>query len=141
MAAFYKGLCVSSDSGDAYLAQALRHARRTNDRERLLISATWGRRMADPRVLAWAESLVTRYPSEPDAHVMYADEAAGRWNLPEALAHYRRALEMDSANVASAARCRACNAARGMIEVYARMDSLAAADYIARSGCAGSRRR
>ena len=133
MAAFYKGLGVGGDSGDVYLAQALRQAQRTNDRERLLISVTWGRRMADPRVLAWADTLVTRYPSEPDAHLIYAEEMNSRWNLTEAVAHFRRVLEMDSANVHAAVRCRACDAAEGLIGVYTNLDSLAAAERIART--------
>jgi DNA-binding SARP family transcriptional activator/tetratricopeptide (TPR) repeat protein len=133
MASFYKGLTISSvgDSGDVYLAQALRQAQRTNDRERLLISVTWGRRMADPRVLAWADTLVTRYPSEPDAHLIYAEEMSRRWIPTEALAHFRHALEMDSGNVHAAVPCRACDAADGLIRVYARLDSVAAAERIA----------
>ena len=60
MAALYNGFVVAADSEDVYFARALRHAHRTNERERLLISVAWGRRMADPRVLSWADTLVTR---------------------------------------------------------------------------------
>jgi len=68
MAAFYKGLSIGHDSGNIYLGRALRHAQRTSERERLLITVNWGWRMADPRTLAWADTLVTRYPGEADAH-------------------------------------------------------------------------
>ncbi len=132
MAAFYKGLSIGHDSGNIYLGRALRHAQRTSERERLLITVNWGWRMADPRTLAWADTLVTRYPGEADAQLIYAAEMTSRWNLGEGLDHYRRVFEADSANVRAAVRCRACDAAAGMIHTYMRMDSLAAAERIAR---------
>lgn len=133
MAALYTGLTVRVDSADAFMAQAVRHAQRTTERERLLINITWGRRMADPRVLAWADTLVTRYPSETDAHLAYAQEQKSRANLTEALSHFRRVLEMDSATGPAMAHCRSCDALADMIEIYRDADSLTAAERLART--------
>ena len=123
MAAFYNGLAIGGAGSDEYLARAAQLAQHTSDRERLLISATWGRRMTDPRVLAWAETLITRYPTESQAHLIYAREMLDRRNLPASLAHFRRVVEMDSAidRSGTGPRCRACEGLVGMMEVYSRL--------------------
>jgi DNA-binding SARP family transcriptional activator len=132
MAALYQAL-IGGDSTDAYYARALRHSQGTNERERLLISVEWGRRMADPRVPAWADTLLTRYPSEPDAHLAYAQGLLLGANRTDALPHFRRVVEMDSSSARVAAHCRACEAAAGMIDVYRSIDSLDQAERWARA--------
>jgi DNA-binding SARP family transcriptional activator len=132
MAALYQAL-LGGDSTDAYYARALRHARATSERERLFISVEWGRRMADPRVLSWADTLLTRYPSEPDAHLAYAQGLLLGANRADALPHFRRVVEMDSSSASFAAHCRACDAVSGMIDVYRSIDSLPEADHWART--------
>ena len=133
MAALYNGFVVAGDSEDVYFARALRHANRTNERERLLISVAWGRRMADPRVLSWADTLVTRYPSEPDAHLVYAQQLMSGENPVAALPHFHRVVEMDSTHGLAMVHCRACDALAGMIEIYRGVDSLDAAERLART--------
>lgn len=132
MAALYQAL-IGGDSTDAYYARALRHARGTNERERLLISVEWGRRMADPRVLSWADTLLTRYPSEPDAHLAYAQGLLLGANHTDALAHFRRVVGMDSSSARVAVHCRACDAVSGMIDLYRSIDSLPEAERWART--------
>ena len=132
MAALYRAL-VGGDSADAYFARALRHAQGTNERERLLISVEWGRRTADPRVLAWADTLLTRYPSEPDAHLAYAQGLMLGDHRTDALPHFLRVVEMDSARARVAVHCRACEAVSGMIDIYRAIDSLGQADRWART--------
>ncbi len=127
MAALYQAL-IGGDSVDANFARALRHARGSSERERLLINVEWGRRMADPRVLSWADTLLTRYPSEPDAHLAYAQGLMLGRNYVDALVHFRRVVEMDSASARVSARCRACDAVSGMIDIYRSIDSLSVAD-------------
>ena len=132
MAALYQAL-IGGDSTDANYARALRHARATNERERLFINVEWGRRMADPRVLSWADTLLTRYPSEPDAHLAYAQGLLLGANRTDALPHFRRVVEMDSSSARVAVHCRACDAVAGMIEVYRSIDSLPEAERWART--------
>ncbi|CAN5549764.1 hypothetical protein BH09GEM1_BH09GEM1_09680 [soil metagenome] len=126
MAAFYSGLTGASAESDTYMARAVRLAQRTSDRERLLISVNWGRRMSDPRVLAWAETLVTRYPGEPDGHIDYAREMLTRRNFAASLAHFSQVVRMDSAMGRGLVRCRACDGLDGLMATYQRMDSSAA---------------
>lgn len=133
MAAYYVALSTDGFGGDEYFNRAARLAQRTSDRERLVISAALGRRMTDPRVFAWAETLVTRYPSEPEAHLIYAQEMLTRRNLSASLAHYRRVVEVDSANRGTGPTCRACEGIDGMLAAYARMDSAGAAERLART--------
>ena len=133
MAAFYMGLAVPGDSADPYFARALRHTQHTNERERLLISVAWGKRMADPRVAAWADTLVTRYPSEPDAHLVHGQVLMAGAAPLSALPHFRRVVAMDSTTGRTQPRCRACDGLAGMIEVYRMVDSLGAAERAART--------
>jgi DNA-binding SARP family transcriptional activator/tetratricopeptide (TPR) repeat protein len=130
MAALYRGL-ITPDSADEFLARAARHAERATDRERLLVN-TMRARTSDPRTLAWADTLLTRYPSEPDAHLVYAQELRRRNRNWEALPHYRRVVELDSANRRAADLCRACDALRDIIDLYSDADSVAAAEDAAR---------
>lgn len=132
MAALYMAF-VDLDSANAYFTSALRHALQTNERERLLISVAWGRRMVDPRVLSWADTLVTRYPSEPDAHLAYAQALMSGAHPMSALPHFRRVVEMDPASGPVRAHCRACDALQGMIAIYSEADSLDAAERLART--------
>ena len=131
MAALYQAI-IGGDSADAYFARALRHSLRTTERERLYINVEWGRRMADPRVLSWADTLLTRYPSEPDAHLAYAQALMLGANRADALTHLRRVLEMDSSRARAAMRCRACDAVSGMIDIHRSLDSLGEADRLVR---------
>jgi DNA-binding SARP family transcriptional activator len=130
MAAFYKGLAMGGDSAFSNLGRALRYAERTTERERLLIRTVWGRWTSDPRVLAWAETLVTRFPGELDAQLVYATELARQRRFTPALAHYRYVLTTDSSTQHAAGRCLACEAASGMIDIYLKLDSLDAADRV-----------
>lgn len=132
MAAYYAAHVSNGNATGSYIAQALRFAPRASDRERLLISAEWARGMADPRAYTWAESLVTRYPGDPDGHVMYAQELIAHGDPAGALAHLRRVVDMDSSLAATAFHCRACDAVGSMVEVYAGMDSAAPAELASR---------
>lgn len=132
MAALYVALTEVTNERAQHLMRAFRLAARASDRERLLISAIWGRNTADPRTLAWAETLLTRYPSEAEAHLIYAHVMHDHNNLPVALAHFRRVVEMDSGSRHSGPKCRACEAMDGMINVYGAWDSVATKERLAR---------
>ncbi|MES2177713.1 MAG: BTAD domain-containing putative transcriptional regulator [Gemmatimonadota bacterium] len=132
MAALYSAAVVG-DSSDAYMARAVRYARRTNERERLLINIAWGKRMADTSVIYWADTLVTRYPSDPESQLVYALQVGAGANPGLALAPFRRVISMDSSIGRATGRCRACEAFGGMLEVYRRIDSLATAEQVARA--------
>lgn len=88
--------------------------------------------MADPRVISWADTLVTRYPSEPDAHLVYAQQLMEGENPAAGIPHFRRVLDMDSTNGRAMVHCRACDALAGMSETYRALDSLDAAGRVAR---------
>jgi DNA-binding SARP family transcriptional activator len=101
------------------------------ERERLQIRTLWAMRSNDPRMLAYAESLATRYPAEPEGryYLGYALVHAG--DFPTALDELRSAIAADSSLLASAlsgeAPCRACLAMQLGAQTYIFMDSMDAA--------------
>ncbi|HEX6090572.1 MAG TPA: bacterial transcriptional activator domain-containing protein [Gemmatimonadales bacterium] len=101
------------------------------ERERLQIRTLWASLSNDPRTLAYAESLASRYPAEPEGryHLGYALVHAG--DFPSAIDQLRAAIAADSALLASAlsgeAPCRACLAMQLVAQTYIFMDSMDAA--------------
>ena len=132
MAAYYAAIVDGGDKSGPRMEQARRHAARSSERERLLIDVAWAQRMADPRAMAWAESLVTRYPGDADGQVLYARELAAHQQIVPALEHFRRVVAMDSSLAATAIHCRACDAVDRMMDIYAALDSGTAAERDAR---------
>ncbi len=135
MAAYYAGLS-EADSGLAArrdLERALRLADRASDRERLIIRSTWAFETNDPAQLAIAESLATRYPTEPGAELAVGRAAAWEGKFSDAIPHLWRAVRLDSLSLSGQGpSCRACEALAVVIGSYTAIDSMAAAERIAR---------
>ena len=131
--AAYSAAITTLDSVDYFYGRALRHAQRTNRRERLLISTAFATKAKDPRGLVLADSLVSLYPSDPDAHLMFASELARTGRLREALPHFAHVVEMDSARGASVVHCRACDAMAGLIETHTKLGAYDSASRVALS--------
>jgi tetratricopeptide (TPR) repeat protein len=135
MAAYYayRSTATTHDRAVPYLERARRLARRTTDRERLIIEGTWADLTDDPRRLSIAESLTVRYPGEPAGHVLLGHALLWDGNFPGALVAYRQAVILDSAGLRdSVAQCDACDGMEGMIAAHLYADSIAAAARLAR---------
>jgi DNA-binding SARP family transcriptional activator/tetratricopeptide (TPR) repeat protein len=137
MAAYYAAIC-NRWGGAEYQADWLRAARlanRASDRERLLILGTWGVAWQGIDPVATAETLATRYPTEPDGDLLVGDGLIWlRGDYPAAIRHLRRVVTMDSlALSAHGARCLACDALELLNQVYALADSPAARVRISRA--------
>jgi len=137
MAAYYEALLATQyglnvpDGRQTIEAvrSALHLAARAAERERLTITANLLALHADPRALAIAESLTTRYPDDPRA-LMTLERArwwAGDWH--GAVAAVERAIKLDS--IGGAKRTTVCYLCRDFAElgeVYLWSDSLSAAN-------------
>lgn len=136
MAAYYAGRAEEPTDGKAArrdLALALRLASRVSDRERLLIRQTWAFMVNDPGQLAIAESLVARYPSEPGGELALGRALVWRGDFVASLPHLQRAVSLDSMSLTGrSAWCRACDALNVMTDTYIQLDSLGAAERVAR---------
>ena len=134
MAAYYAGLS-EADSGLAArrdLVRALRLADRASDRERLIIRSAWAFQTNDPAQLAVAESLATRYPTEPGAELAVGRAAAWTGKFADAIPHLWRAVRLDSLSLSGQGPwCRACDALSTVIGSYNAMDSIRAAERTA----------
>ncbi|HEX7120192.1 MAG TPA: BTAD domain-containing putative transcriptional regulator [Longimicrobiales bacterium] len=122
------------DTGLVYLERALRRVDRVAEREQLLIRGAWAAEMNEPDQLDIARLLATRYPLEPDGHLLLGRAlvwAAG--DFMAAVPHLRRVMQMDSLGFSRAvSRCRACAAANELVWAYMLADSMAAAERDAR---------
>ncbi len=141
MAAYYAALSGEGSRRVFFdrLARALRLAEHAGDRERLLIRSMWAEEQDDPARIPLAETLVTRYASEPFAHLQYgrAMVAAGRFS--EALVSLRTAIALDRGAELTLApgRCVGCEARGELAALLRGLDSLRAAEREARVGPAG----
>jgi tetratricopeptide (TPR) repeat protein len=136
MAAYYAlrsdyRLGVASDSTLPIRLRQL--ADRAPDRERLLIRSYWSSLNNDPAILAVADSLVTRYPSEPDGHLFLGTALSLAGQYFDALPYLRRVIAMDSLSFQNpASHCRACDAISTTIATLLMLDSFPAAERLAR---------
>lgn len=119
--------------------RALRLAPRASDRERLLITAGWASAVDAPSRIAIAETLTVRYPTELEGYLWLGIGRVGAGDFLGALAPFRRVIELDSASIRAdrnapkgAASCHACDAYYALINAYQMLDSLPAAERVAR---------
>lgn len=129
MATYYAWRSETAIGGprrDALADRAVALASRASDRDRLLILAHVGMSRSDMRAVAAAESLATRYPSDPEALIRAADVAT---DLPRAVALLERAIALDSAAATGPlAVCRHCDALAALAARYDAADSLSAVE-------------
>jgi DNA-binding SARP family transcriptional activator/TolB-like protein len=107
-----------------------RLAARTGDRERLWIQGIVAHAGAPlTEFLAIVRELTSRFPDDPDGHILlgYAQGAGGDWAA--AVAAFNRSIAIDSAAGAmSTAHCRVCEALYHTANSYAWWDSVAASE-------------
>ena len=136
MAAYYRALSNEDVDHVAFrsdLGRAVRFAEDASDPERLLIQTAWAREMDEPRQLALAETLVVRYPSEPDGHLFFGEALLWSGDFEGALPHLRQVVALDSLSLRGLSpRCRACDALRAVVSAHTLADSLGAAERVAR---------
>jgi tetratricopeptide (TPR) repeat protein len=131
MAAFHASRTTDDydrHAGMQLLNRANRLAARASDRERLMIRARWAAAMDDPLLAVFADSLVRRFPAEPEGpYLLGVDQIhAGRFH--EASAHLERAVALDSLSLhAPRAPCIACDALANIAVAYRSADSMVAA--------------
>jgi DNA-binding SARP family transcriptional activator len=136
MAAYYRAQSRRTSDHAGFredLHRAARLAGRASDRERLLIRSAWAQAMDDPAQLALADSLVTRFPTEPEGHLFLGKATFWGGAFLAALPHLRRAVAMDSLSLrGETLRCMACDALNDIVSSYMLADSLPAAEREAR---------
>jgi tetratricopeptide (TPR) repeat protein len=118
---------VTGGPRQAELAErALGLSRRASDRARLLILAHVGLARSDPRAVAAAETLATRFPNDPEA---LTRAAAVSSDFSRATALLNHAVAIDStASIDPSAVCRVCEALDALAQRYADADSIAAVE-------------
>ncbi len=134
MAAYYDALLAPGGGAEEVdtRRRALRLAARAPERERLTITADLLTLNMEPAALAVADSLTTRYPTNPRAFAVDATALyiAGEWR--DAVTAIERAIALDSASEPVERRnCRLCSDLGQLAEVYFWWDSLPAAERTA----------
>lgn len=114
----------------SHLERARSTASRATERERLIINATWALWRQAPEMVAAAQEVVRRFPSDPESHLLLAQALMWAGNFSGALVASRQVVIMDS--TLPSARCLACEALETAALSYVFMDSLDAAARIAR---------
>jgi DNA-binding SARP family transcriptional activator/TolB-like protein len=110
-----------------------RLADRAPERERLLIRGTWAMHAGRADLRPIADSLASRYPTEVDGPYLQGNARLQTAEFIDAIPYLERALAMDSLGLREeSAWCRACEAITQLIYAYSAIDSLAAAERLAR---------
>lgn len=133
MAAYYLTRVVQADDALPARARALQLASRAPERERLAITAELLDGNDEPAALAVAESLATRYPTDPRAFEILGKTRFARGDWTGAVAAAERAIALDSAaEDVENPDCRVCLDLSQLAETYLWWDSLPAAERTAR---------
>ena len=133
MAAYYGAMATLGEPHTTMLERANRLADRTTERERLLIRATWLAERQDPAAVATAESLVVRYPTDPNGYRIHGTLEQARGDYGAAVTELRRAITIDSMSLTGRSlNCAACEAYNTLAVTYQYWDSLGAAEAVAR---------
>jgi tetratricopeptide (TPR) repeat protein len=120
-----------TEFGETLRLQAARVAAAADsapERERLQILTLWSLMTNDPRAVAYAESLASRYPAEPEGRYYLAQALATAGLFPAAIEQVREGIALDSVLLDSAfsgqAPCRVCQAMGMVGQLYIFMDSI-----------------
>ncbi len=140
MAAYYAyRVNIDVNGRDPVLAgRALRLAGRAPDRDRLIIEASLRGAQHDPMATVFADTLVARFPRDPEALILAADAFATQ-NLigPRERALFERAIAIDStAGLQPKAPCRLCLAMSTLVAHLQFADSGSAAESVIRRSMA-----
>jgi tetratricopeptide (TPR) repeat protein len=136
MAAYYIARCELEDNWPAArdaFRLALRGARGLPTHERLVLEQAWADATNDPTGVARADSLLARFPDDPDALVAAGRARVSTGDFLGAVPHLRRAIVRDAGSFRAAGeRCIACDAEHLLISAYLYADSIPAAELVAR---------
>jgi serine/threonine protein kinase/tetratricopeptide (TPR) repeat protein len=103
------------------------------ERERQLMQARWAESESDPALPELARRLVSTYPAEPEGYYLLGRALMAQGQLSSAQAPLRRAVELDPDGLDGVApHCVACDAYASLVSTLVAMDSLAAAERVAR---------
>ena len=133
MAAYYTALLAPSYGEEApSRARALQLAGRAPERERLRITADMLSLNMDPAAVAVAESLSSKFPDDPRAHVALSQAYWFRGDWRDAVASMERAIALDSASeLVERQNCRLCEDYSALANTYFWWDSLPAVERAA----------
>jgi DNA-binding SARP family transcriptional activator len=114
-------VAINGPRQELFAARALALASHASERDRMLIVAHLNASRLDLSAIAATESLVTRFPNDPDALIRAAEVTN---ELPRAVALLDRAIALDSAAAKETnAICRACDAFNALAGRYNWADS------------------
>ena len=139
MAQFY---LARTETDLGRLLDAMERARRLSTsappREGLIIRAAWAFYQDDPSFRAVAETLSVNYPAEVAGHLWYGQALTRTQQYSAAVPMFLRVIAMDSLGLkGSSAECLACEAYQAITYSYLALDSLPAAERMARRWVAG----
>ena len=131
LAAYYASRTTYDDQphlGTQLLNRAYRLAEGAPDRDRLVIRSHWAYAMGDPSLGALADSLVQRFPAEPQGHYLLGRDLVQNGRFIDAVGHLERAVALDSLSLHSeSVPCVACDALETLVRAHLLADSLPAA--------------
>ena len=131
MAAYYDALLAPDDKIQRR-ERALRLAARAPERERLHIMAEMRGLNNEPAAVALAESLTTKYPTDPRGFELLSRTLGFVGDRSRAAVAMERAIALDSASEPiERQNCRLCTDLVQLAEIYLWWDSLGAADRTA----------
>ena len=133
MAAYYDALLVPSGVDEsAQRSRAVRLARRAPEHERLRITAAMLSLNMEPAAVAVAESLLARFPDDPQAATILAEAYWFRGDWGDAVRTIERAIALDSASEpVERQNCRLCQDFARLADTYFWWDSLDAVERTA----------
>ncbi len=131
MAAYYDAVLAPEDKIKKR-ERALRLAARAPEPERLKITTEMHLLNNEPIAIAFAESLIVKYPRDPRALDLASKTLSYHGDRPPAVAVMERAIALDSASEpAERQNCRLCNDLVDLADTYIWWDSLGAAERTA----------
>jgi len=108
-------------------------AERAPERERLVIRGTWALLASRAELKAVADTLASHYPAEVDGPYLQGYARLHNAEFLAAIPYFQRVLVMDSLGLSGESpRCRACDAITQLVYAYSALDSLPAAERLAR---------
>jgi DNA-binding SARP family transcriptional activator len=136
MAAYYAARSIGYDMKNLpNRERAIRLAVRAPERERLTITADLRAEDMDPRAVAIAESLATKYPLDPRGYELLWKARWYQGDWAGSVTAIERAIALDSAaEPVGRQGCRLCNDLSNLANTYFWWDSLAAAERTAQRG-------
>jgi DNA-binding SARP family transcriptional activator len=135
MAAYYSARATRSSRSQylTRLRRAVALAAHASDRERLIIESGWAEANNSPRLMAIADTLASRYPTEVEGHYYLGRALVNAGMFEQAVIPLHRVELMDSLSLRGGdPRCAACDALLQQTVSYELADSMQAAERVAR---------